>query len=386
MPYRMTVMPPRTPPGMAATTAPNFGQRTEEEGEAGGGPVGGGGVDAGGRHDADVLGVRGVGRAADRGGEHRGGTVGRDGGAQLVVQVVAGHLADRLDVPGVLRDEGDDHGQRHQDRRPLEARGVEGGQPDPVGLPDGGQVQAPVVDRLGTAGRAVDLAEDEVEDPGEQVAEDQAEEDRDAGEEAAQADHGQAGEEHHQQRRPLVLRPVGGGRDRGEVEADQHDDGTGDHRRHRRVDDPRAELAHHEAGEEEDRRHDQHGAGDGGAVAAARPDRRRHPDERQGAAQIAGHLPAGRQQEDHGGDTRHHDREVGVEPHQDGCHERGAEHGHDVLGAEARRPGPAQPLVGAYHGPRCGCPSVAVQGPAHAEAHGRSLLIARSPLRWPKPD
>ena len=42
---------------------------------------------------------------------------------------------------------------------------------------------------------------------------------------------------------------------------------------------------------------------------------------------------------------REHDREVGVEPHDDREDERRAEHRDDVLGAEARRLAPGQALV-----------------------------------------
>ena len=116
--------------------------------------------------------------------------------------------------------------------------------------------------------------------------------------------------------------------------------------------------------------------GDDGTVPATGPDRRGHAHEGERTAEIAGHPAARGEQEDGRRDTGHHDREVRVQPHEHRGDERSAEHRNHVLGAEPERTGPGEPLVGPDHGPRCGGLSVAVQGPAHAEAaHGRSLCV-----------
>lgn len=106
------------------------------------------------------------------------------------------------------------------------------------------------------------------------------------------------------------------------------------------------------------------------------PDRRGHAHEGERTAEIAGHPAARGEQEDGRRDAGHHDREVRVQPHEHRGDERSAEHRNHVLGAEPERTGPGEPLIGPDHGPRCGGFSVAVQGPAHAEAaHGRSLCV-----------
>ena len=119
MPYSTTVMPPSTPPGVAETTAPNFGREAEHDRHDRGDVVGGGGVDPGRRHDADVLGVRRGRRAADR----RWRATVPTPSAAIARPItgsrsVAGHLGDRLDVAGVLGDQRDHGGQHQQDRRP----------------------------------------------------------------------------------------------------------------------------------------------------------------------------------------------------------------------------------------------------------------------------
>ena len=119
-------------------------------------------VDPGGTHDADVLGVRRGRRAAERAGQRGGGAVGGDRAAHVGVEVVAGHLGDRLDVPGVLRDQGDHAGEHEQDEGQGEARPVHhgdavgelaGGEADPVRRLDPGPADPVVVDLLGDAGR-----------------------------------------------------------------------------------------------------------------------------------------------------------------------------------------------------------------------------------------
>jgi hypothetical protein len=79
---------------------------------------------------------------------------------------------------------------------------------------------------------------------------------------------------------------------------------------------------------------------DVGGVTAGRSDGEHTADERGARAQVAGHLPLHDEQEDDRRDAAHHDREVGVEPHDDREDECRAEHGDDVLGADADRPRP----------------------------------------------
>ena len=109
-------MPPSTPPGIGRDEGAELGGEAEEDRDGRGHVVGRRGVDPGGRHDTDVLGVGRRGGATDRGGEHGAEAVGGDGAAHDRVEVVAGHLGDRLDVTGVLGDERDDGRQHEQDR------------------------------------------------------------------------------------------------------------------------------------------------------------------------------------------------------------------------------------------------------------------------------
>ena len=153
-------MPPRTPPGVALTIAPNFGHEAEQDRDQRRDVVGGRGVDPGRAHDADVLGVRRGRRATERAGEGGRDAVGTDGAAHVGVEVLAGHLGDGLDVAGVLRDERDDAGQDEQDRGERERRAVDdrdavgeraARQADPVGGLDAGPRDAVVLGRLGGA-------------------------------------------------------------------------------------------------------------------------------------------------------------------------------------------------------------------------------------------
>ena len=310
--------------------------------------VGRRGVDPGGAHDADVLGVRRGRRAAERAGERGGEAVGADGPAHVGVEVVAGHLGDRLDVSGVLGDQRDHTGQDEQDEREREARAVHdrdavgevaAREADPVGL---ASTPAQAHAGRGTTGRSRPLGsteviwpEDAVEEPGHQVAEDQRQEDRDARPEAREQHGGEHHERRGQQRDPLVLGPVDAGDDRRQVEADQHDDRAGDGGRQDLVDhagNRRSGRARRPAASTMPADHDR--AGDVGGVTALRADRRDAGDERGAGAEVAGHPVVADQQEQDRADSREHDGEVGVEPHHQREDEGGAEHGDHVLGAE----------------------------------------------------
>ena len=320
--------------------------------------VGGRGVDLGGTHDADVLRVGRGGRAAEGAREGRRRTVGEQRSAHVGVEVGLRHLGDRLDVAGVLGDQRDHAGQHQQDEREGEARRVHdrdavtlqipAREPDPVRGLHATPADAVVLDLHSVAGRGhrVDFPEDHIDQPREQVAEDQGEEHGDTRPEARKqhrrADH----ERGNGERDPLVLRPVDPGDDRRQVEPDQHHDGPGDRRGQQRVDHPRARDVHQYADEREDQAGDQDRSGDVGGVAALGADRRHPGDERRAGAEVARHPVRGDQQEQDRADPREQDRQVGVEPHDQGEHERRAEHRDDVLGAEPDRASPRKPLVG----------------------------------------
>ena len=274
--------------------------------------------------------------------------VGEDRPAEHRVEVALGHRADRLHVAGVLRDEGDDRRQHQQREVEAEVRRGEVRQPEPVGLARRRvKSMRSCVTRLAAADRRDrgDLAADRVEQPGEQVAEDQAQQDGDAGPEAAQHQRADDDEGHRGRRDPLVLRPVDVGDDRGQVEPDQHDDRAGDGRRQDAVHHARAEEVDDQADERQDDAGDQDRADDVGRVAALRADRDDAADERGAGAQVARDLPVHDQQEDDRRDPAHHDREVRVQAHDDREDEGRAEHGDDVLRADADGARPRQPLV-----------------------------------------
>ncbi len=354
----------------AEDTARNRGdERTELRAEpeqdrhAGGDVVGGGGVDPGRGHHADVLGVRRGRGAADRRGDHGGEAVGADRAAHHRVQVMSGHRGHRLDVPCVLRDQGDHRRQDEQHEGEVEGRQVpphdlhpvrpdhgRRREADPVGGGDGLEVRPEAGGNV--PGRRVvgrDLAEGTVEGPREHVADHQPEEDRDPAEEPAQPDRQRDHGGHDDQGDPLILRPVDVGDDRGEVEPDEHDHRSRHHRREHAVDRRRAEQVDHHADQREHCAGDEDRAGDVGRGPALRADRDDPADEGRRGPEVARHPPLDDQQEDDRGDARHHDRELGVEPHQQREDECRAEHRDDVLGAEARGLAPREPLVGHHH-------------------------------------
>ena len=160
-------------------------------------------------------------------------------------------------------------------------------------------------------------------------------------EEAAQRQRGDDDERHRRQRHPLVLRPVDAGGDRGQVEADQHDHRAGDGRRQHLVDHLDAGEVDQQADEGEDDAGDQDRADDVGVESPpCGADRDDAADERGAGAQVAGHLPLHDEQEEDRRDPAHHDREVGVQAHDEREDEGRAEHGDDVLRTDADRARP----------------------------------------------
>ena len=145
--------PAEHPTGGGAHDRAELGAQAEQDRDRGGHVVGGRRVDLGGAHDADVLGVRRGRRPAERAGQRGGEAVGADGPAHVGVEARAGHLADRLDVTGVLGEQRDDARQDQQDEGQREAGPVDDGHPvgevtareaDPVRGLDAGPVD-PVV-------------------------------------------------------------------------------------------------------------------------------------------------------------------------------------------------------------------------------------------------
>jgi hypothetical protein len=103
-----------------------------------------------------------------------------------------------------------------------------------------------------------------------------------------------------------------------------------------------------ETHERQDDAGDEDRADDVARVTALRADGDDATDERGARAQVAGDLPVHDEQEDDRRDPAHHDREVGVQPHDQGEDEGRAEHGDDVLRADTDRERPREPLVGGY--------------------------------------
>jgi hypothetical protein len=249
-----------------------------------------------------------------------------------------------------------------------------GREADPVGRGDAVEVGAVVRrDLAGCGVEGRDLAEDLVEDPGEDVPENQGKEDRDTADEPTEGHGADDREGHDQQRHPLVLRPVDVGDDRSQVEPDQHDDCTGDDRRQDAVQDARPEVVDEHAHQSQDEAGDQDRPGDLRRVAALGADRGDAADERGGRAEVAGDSALHDQQEADRGDAAHHDRELGVEPHDDREHEGGPEHRDHVLGTEACGPAPGQPLVRGDDVVRARGASALVQSPPQTQGHADSF-------------
>jgi hypothetical protein len=310
-----------------------------------------------------VLRVRRGRGATDGGRDDRADAVGRDCSAHHRVEIGTGHLGDRLDVSHVLGHEGDHGRQRQQCERDREAGPVPshlievvGGElvadetvdgvsrePEPVG-----RLHVGPVDPAVGVGAAADLAEHDVDQPGQDIAEHQTQEDGDPAQEPTEAH----GHHHHRQRgddrHPAVGRHVDVGGHPRQVEADQHDDRTGHHRGQHLVDDPdtgevdqHPDECEHDSGDQDRAGHVGRAAGpalvgvDGGCAA----------DERRRGPEVARHLAVDDQQEADRGDAAHQDGQVRVEPHQCREHERGPEHRHDVLGTEPDGLAPREALV-----------------------------------------
>src|SRR5690606_10280161 len=115
------------------------------------------------------------------------------------IEVGLGDLGDRLDVSGVLRDQGDDTGQYEHDEGEAERRGMDADdtgrlvrerrQAEPRSGDNAVPVHAEVFgDSVRTGVVGGDRSADAIENPGQYVTEQQCQEDGDTAEEAAQHD------------------------------------------------------------------------------------------------------------------------------------------------------------------------------------------------------
>ena len=258
-------------------------------------------------------------------------------------------------MSGVLRDQRDDARHDEQDKCQGEVRGVDahhtgclvgqGRQPDPRGVSDCRPVHAQVLgDLAGACVQRGDGPGDEIEDPREHVAEDQREEDRDAAGKALEPDGHEDKYDHHRQRHPLVLGPVGVGHDGREVETEQHHHRAGDDGREDCGDHAAAHDVHDDAHHEQARSSDEHRAGDLCTGATLGADRGDGADKGDRGAEVAGDLPLDHGQEQEGAHAGEENRQLRVKAHDDREHECRPEHGHHVLGTDPDGARPAQPF------------------------------------------
>src|SRR5699024_4555577 len=118
-------------------------------------------------------------------------------------------------------------------------------------------------------------------------------------------------------------------------------------------------------------------------VSALTADSGHNRDERGTSSQIAGHPILDNKQEQNRGDSGEQNRQVGIKTHNDGEHERRAEHGNDVLRTDSYGASPTHALMrsNCLPGRRC-----LTSMDFFATEHGRHELlleICRAP--WPEP-
>jgi hypothetical protein len=199
-------------------------------------------------------------------------------------------------------------------------------------------------DIAGTGGCG-DLPDGLVQHPGQHESEDQRQKNRNPGPEATEGDGGHDGEDHHGECDARILRPVDAGDDGGQVEADQHDHRAADDRRQHLAERPAAHEMHQHPHQGQRHAGHQDGAGDVRRRAAAGPDCHDRADKRRRRTQIGRDLVGHHQQENDRADPRHHDRQIGIQSHDEREDEGRPEHGDDVLGSDADCLRPGQPLV-----------------------------------------
>jgi hypothetical protein len=194
-----------------------------------------------------------------------------------------------------------------------------------------------------------------------QTGDNQPDQDQQTLDHAARKHRHQADAQHGHHRHPAFKRRGGDAfdRNRREVQADRHHHRAGHHRRHHALDPARADFHHHQtnqgvdqpAGDDAAEGHAQVGV-DPLAVKAGGGDD--HPDKGGAGAEIAGHAPAGDEKEQQGADTRHQNRQVGIEPHQHRHQHRGAKHGDRVLNAHHHRLPERETFIRRDHACFCG--------------------------------
>ena len=173
-----------------------------------------------------------------------------------------------------------------------------------------------------------------------QTGDNQPDQDQQTLDHPARKDCHQADAQHRDHRHPAFKRRSGDAfhRNRREVQAYRHHHRAGDHGRHHALDPARADLHHNEtnqgidqpAGDDAAEGHAQVGV-DPLAVKIGSGDH--HADKGGAGAQVAGHAPTGNKKEQQGADSRHQNRQVGIEPHQHRHQYRRAKHRDCMLDA-----------------------------------------------------
>ena len=275
----------------------------------------------------------------------------------MPVIIAPSHLRHRLDVADVLGDQHQHDGDEHRQDREVDLRKMEFREADPRRVADGRKVDL-------TAEACIHIADDHTEQDV-QTSDKTAEQHGDE----------QHGEQRHQGGVPALLpvRPHAGS----QVEADDRDDGAVDDRRHDDVNPLRAGEVdgHAHQGEQQACDHD---AEAGGRNALARGgdggDRGDEPERR---PQVARQHVLVDEQEQRGRHRGEEQRRRRVEMRQDRHQERRAEHGDDVLGADADGTGPGQSLIGLHDLAGRERLAVAMQFPCEQVSHHELLRFSQ---------
>ena len=138
---------------------------------------------------------------------------------------------------------------------------------------------------------------------------------------------------------------------RGQIEADDRDDGAGDYRRHKPFNpfdagahDDEADSTVNEAADDDAA--ERHGyVGIRSRTSSVSRCRNDHADEGKGRTQVARHVAAYEDEKNERAEAAHQNGEIGVEPHKERRQNSGAEHGDDVLYAECERLACRQTLI-----------------------------------------
>ena len=321
---------------------PKLGRKAQQQRQQGRYQEHGGGIDARGRHHADVFGIGGHAGATARTADHGGDAIADEGAAHVLVEVFARHGGDGLDVAQVLGHQDDYHRHDEQHGVGAEHRRVQAGQAQPRGGNDTAHVHrfAP----------AQAVGEHGVE----QAGNNQPQQDQQPLQHAAR-EHGHqrhAGEGHGLH---PGLEVVGGHVFNGngcQVQANDGHDSARHHRRHEFFNPTGADGLHQQphqgidraAGNDAAQRQADIGVGPLACVAGGG---NHHANKGKRRAQVAGHFAAGDQKENQRANAAHQHGQIGVKPHQDRGQHGGAKHSDDVLHAHQAGLRPGQALIGA---------------------------------------